>query len=421
MIDRTIAPRITLPQYVKLPQVGIRHTKNGIKLLSLYAGTQSVIRLTVVFAAGTRHQSHPFLASAMLNMLSEGSEKYSSARIAEILDFFGIYYDTNIDRDYSMVTISCLNRFLPQTLELLEQMLLHPVFDENELRIYTAKRKQNIKIEREKPSFIAREEFSKALFGEEHPYGAASDEDLYDGLTRDLLMEQYAKYYVASNCFAVTSGMVSEVELEMIEELLAKIPIGASIEDEAIGEPVSIREKYIPRKNALQTSIRIGRVLFPKNHPDYNGMQIVAMILGGYFGSRLVQNIREEKGYTYGIYAAMVTLKQAGYFAVATDVAAEHSEDAVREIFYEMDRLGSELVCDEELEVVRNTIVGELMRLADGPFGVADITIESEQCGKTNDSVNEFLEEVREITPLRIRELAAKYLSSESMTRVVVG
>lgn len=423
MLDRKFCPETKLPHSVPLPDTNTRILANGIKLMSLRAGTQDVLRLSIIFRAGTRYQKIPFAASAMLNMLSEGSANFSSADIADHLDFYGIYYDTNIDRDFSMITIGCLNRFLPETLRLLEDILLTPLFEEKELRTYATKRKQNIRIEREKPSFVAREEFSKALFGAEHPYGLASNESLYDSLTRDHLVEHYNDYYTASNCFAVCSGMVEQPQIEQIEAMLSKIPTRQTNQsDKFVAEPNGITgEVVVEREGALQSSIRMGKVLFPKSHPDYNAMQILSTILGGYFGSRLVSNLRENKGYTYGIYSAMVTLEKQGYFAIATDVAADHTKDAVEQIVMEIERLRTEIVPNEELDMVRNTIIGELMRLVDGPFGIADITIESEQCNRSNETINEFLTEVKNITPDRIRELAARYLDPTTLTTVIVG
>lgn len=421
MPDRTQPPKTGLPQSIALPTTQTTTLNNGIKLMSLKAGTQNVLRLSIVFRAGTRYQSAPFVASAMLNMLSEGSRGFSSSAIADHLDFYGIYYDTNIDRDYSMITISCLNKFLGETLTLLEDMVTNPLFDENELRIYATKRKQNIRIEREKPSFIAREEFSKALFGESHPYGVASDEALYDSLTRSDLLDHYSKYYSADNCFAVCSGMIEEDELERIKAFLNTIPRREVHSHEGFALPISIPEVIVERSGALQSSIRMGKVLFTKSHPDFSAMQILSTVLGGYFGSRLVSNLREDKGYTYGIYSAMVTLEKEGYFAIATDVAAEHTAQAVEQIKFEIERLRSELIPTEELDMVRNTIIGELMRLIDGPFGIADITIESEQCGMDNGMVNDFLDQVKSVTPERLLDMAIEYLDPATLTTVIVG
>ena len=162
-------------------------------------------------------------------------------------------------------------------------------------------------------------------------------------------------------------------------------------------------------------------MLFPKGDPDFNGLQVAATVLGGYFGSRLVKNLREDKGYTYGIYSAMLNMQHSGYFAIATDVRAEDTDRAVAEILREVERLRTETVPDAELDMVRNIIVGEMMRILDGPFGIADVTIENTQCGLTNRAVDAFFDEVRSITPERVRALAERWLDPAAFTTVIVG
>lgn len=421
ILDRTTQPPFILPKSIHLPGTVYSEPGNGIRFWSINTGTQPVVRLSLVFRAGTRYQNNPFAASAMLNMMSEGTERYSAAEIAELFDFYGIYYDTSIDRDYAMVTVNCLGRFLTKTLEILEEILLRPVFDPNELSIYASKRRQQLIIEREKPSYQARELFSQALFGKEHPYGIVSPADAYEQLTPEILRTFYDDYYTAGNLFAVASGRISPEVRDELSGFLSKIRNGAFPATDAI-PPVhsqnTIREK---RDGALQSSLRIGKVLFPKGHPDFNGMQVLATVLGGYFGSRLVTNIREDKGYTYGIYSAMITMQHTGYFAIASDVAAEVTDDAVREIFHEVERLRSEPVPAQELDMVRNIIAGEMMRILDGPFGVADVMIEQVQSELPEDAVNQFLQEVRGITPERLQELAVKYLDPATFTSVIVG
>ncbi len=196
----------------------------------------------------------------------------------------------------------------------------------------------------------------------------------------------------------------------------------------------------------MQSSIRIGRVLFPRQHPDFVGMQVVATILGGYFGSRLVQNLCEKRGYTYGVMAAMVNLREAGYLAISTEVAAEATDDAIEQVLGEIELLRTELVGADELENVRRSMLGEVMRILDGPFGIVDVVIENVQIGaystdtRLDDSrpvdhdstgvfdaagesnyLADFVAQVEAITPERIRDLARKYLSRDQFTVVVVG
>ncbi len=419
--NRNAAPSVSLPEKLSLPHYQTFSGANSVKLYSMQAGESPVVRLSVVFHGGSSHQSHPFAASSTINMLSEGTQKYSSAEISEILDFYGIFYDTSIDRDYSIVTINALEKFLPKALELLEELIIRPIFDERELEIYKSKRKEQLKIEREKSAYLARELFSKSLFGKHHPYGTISEGSQYDTLTTKHLKEFFTENYCAQRAFAVCSGSISESSSKAILSTLEKLPQGSPQVEVPNPELETTLRAHIEREGALQSSIRIGLPLFKKGDPLYDQMQVVAMILGGYFGSRLVQNLRETKGYTYGIYAAMVSMERLGYFAIATDVTAEHTEDAIEEIFYEIERLGREPITEQELEVVRSMIVGEVMRILDGPFGVADILIDNIQAGVDKEYLENFLDLVRNITPERISELTCKYLPREKMVVVTVG
>ena len=170
-----------------------------------------------------------------------------------------------------------------------------------------------------------------------------------------------------------------------------------------------------------QSSIRIGKLLFPRQHPDFLGMQVVASALGGYFGSRLMQNLREEHGYTYGVVAAMVNFEREGYFAVAAQVGTEVTQDALREIYTEIERLRAEPMAEGELSLVKNIMVGEMMRILDGPFGIADVTIENILCGRDHTVINENIRRIQAMTPADVQLLARKYLSREELVTVIAG
>ena len=145
------------------------------------------------------------------------------------------------------------------------------------------------------------------------------------------------------------------------------------------------------------------------------------MLLGGYFGSRLMQNLREANGFTYGVVAAMVNLEREGYLAVARYLRRDATDRALAEIYREIERLRTEPVAEEELSLVRNMMTGEMMRILDGPFGIADVTIENILCGRRNDVVSENLQRIRAITPAEVQRLAVKYLPREALVTVVAG
>ncbi|MEG1664928.1 MAG: pitrilysin family protein [Mucinivorans sp.] len=420
-IDRTTPPALILPTNLSLPQQKLHTTATGILLHTIEVLEQPVVRLSLVFKVGSMHQNHPFEASTMLNMLSEGSLSMSSADMAKELDFYGVEYECSIDRDFSMITVSCLSKFLPETLGLLEEIVLRPAFLVSELDIYKTKRKQQLRMERQRPSYMARELFTVAIFGADHPYGVVSQEECYDTLTSDNLREFYQRYFGAENCFAVASGFLQQTEIALICGFLEKIPHVVPFTCSYLEQPVSVSRSVLSRPNDVQSSLRIGKLLFPKGHPDYNGMQLLVMVLGGYFGSRLVQNLREEHGYTYGIYSTIATLRYEGYLAIATDVSSEFTAAAVKQIFIEIERLRTQKIDSDELIIVKNMIVGELMRVLDGPFGIADVIVENIESDLPADYFNQFLQDVKQCTPEYLQSLAIKYLNPDSFTTVIVG
>ncbi|MDR2891027.1 MAG: insulinase family protein [Alistipes sp.] len=454
-LPNMVAPEIVVPKMPPLPSVERVVLDNGLPVHLLRNPGQEVVRVSVVWAAGSAVQTaaglKPFTASATLNLLAEGSmgsgggAGLSAHEIAERLDFVGSYYDVTVDRDYAVATFCCLEKFLEPTLEVASEILIRPAFPEDEVSLYARKRMERLAVERAKPATKAREMFSAALFGDAHPYGVSSPESEYLGLRREDATAFWSRFYGAENCFAVCSLSDDPAQREAVSELLGRLPARSmsTSGDYAMPAPVSDGYRFLPMEGAVQSAVRIGRVLFPRHHPDFVGMQVVATILGGYFGSRLVKVLREQMGYTYGVMAAMVNLRESGYLAIATEVTADATADAVERIFAEMGRLKTELVTEDELDTVRRSMLGDVMRILDGPFGIVDVVIENIQIGgetsglpgssgvssRASDGASEckcdyladFVRQVETITPGRVMELAQKYLDREAFTVVIVG
>lgn len=416
-----IQPPLTIPQNIDIQRAEKKEASNGTPIYVLNSPEYEVVRLSFVFHAGTITQSHPFVASATANMLAEGTELYSSQQIAEKLDYYGSYFDINIDRDYCYITFCSLSKFFQPTAEVIEQVILHPTFPENEVTIYRAKRKQQLSIERRKVETIAREHFAKAMFGDGHPYGVSYPESEYDFLSHERVMEHFERRYTAENCIVVCSGNITDDVLATIHNIAAAIPAGREVGLKALPAFSTTHTKRIQHDGAVQSSIRIGRLLFPRTHKDFIPMQVLGTVLGGYFGSRLMQNLRERNGFTYGVMSAMVNFQHTGYLAIATQVGKEVTEQALQEISKEIELLRTELIPCEELELVKNIMVGEIMRILDGPFGIADVTTENILCGFDNSYIQQNLERIRQTTPEELLSLAKRYLCPEDMTTVVVG
>lgn len=414
-------PAIRIPERVDVATARLTTLNNGVRLYLLENHDQQVVRLSFVFGAGSSHQDRFFSATAAANLLSEGSDRFTARQIAEQLDFYGSYFDIAVDRDVVVVSFCALSKFFLPTLQTAEEILLRPAFPQDEFDSYRIKRRQRLEIERRKVDVRVREAFAAAMFGSEHPYGVSAPLSAYDELSRDEVVDFYRRHYTADNCFVVCSGDLSDEALKAIENICMQLPQSGERAPLIFPASVQTPQVRLEHAGAVQSAVRVGRMLFTRNHPDYVGMQVVATVLGGYFGSRLMRNLREERGYTYGVFAAMANLDRAGYMAIATQVAAEAREDTLHQIYTEIERLRTELISEQELALVKNIMVGEMMRILDGPFGIVDVTIENVQCGTDNHAIERTVEAIRCCTPEDVQRLAEKYLRREDLVEVTVG
>lgn len=414
-------PSIRIPERVDVPTARLTTLSNGVRLYMLENHQQEVVRLSFVFGAGSSRQTTLFSATSAANLLSEGSDRFTARQIAEQLDFYGSYFDIVVDRDVVVVSFCALSKFFLPTLQTAEEILLRPAFPQEEFDSYRMKRRQRLEIERRKVDVRVREAFAAAMFGAEHPYGISAPESAYDTLTREAVVDFYRRHYTADNCFVVCSGDLSDEALAAIENICVQLPQTGNRHELIFPDAVQTPQVRLEHAGAVQSAVRVGRMLFTRNHPDYVGMQVVATVLGGYFGSRLMRNLREERGYTYGVFAGMVNLDRAGYLAIATQVAEAAREDTLHQIYTEIERLRTELISEEELALVKNIMVGEMMRILDGPFGIVDVTIENVQCGTDNHAVERTVEAIRRCTSEDVQRLAEKYLRREDLVEVTVG
>ncbi|HCN82614.1 MAG TPA: insulinase family protein, partial [Sphingobacteriaceae bacterium] len=181
------------------------------------------------------------------------------------------------------------------------------------------------------------------------------------------------------------------------------------------------KEHYIERPDAIQSAMRIGQLSVNRNHPDFPDLQVLNTILGGYFGSRLMANIREDKGYTYSIGSAIISLENAGYFFIASEVGTEVCNDAMNEIRKEVGKLKTELISDEELSLVKNYILGSMLGGLENVFSHADKFKNIYFFGLGYDYYERYINRVKHVTPAELLKLAKKYFDFDRFEKIVVG
>lgn len=410
----------TAPEHIVLP--------NGLDMYIIRAGSLELNRISLFHHAGTRFQPKTLVASTVVSQLAEAARTRDglllSQEIAERWDYMGSIYDTNIDRDFSQQSIYSLNRQLEKSAELFFDTTFHPVFPEDALQTYRTKQREQLIQQNQRSEYQARKKYMAALFGSDSPYGHSAEPDDYLQVTTQDLKDFHTHFY--SRPCIVVAGKFSDPHLHFLSDLFSRLPATelnrpASMYPQIKPAKQATGFQYITREDAAQSSLRMGKILFNKEHPDYLGMQVLSTVLGGYFGSRLMKNIREEKGYTYGIYSGLSSMEKAGMFTISAEIGNEYVEPCMTEIHKEILRLQQELIPNEELEMVKNFMIGDLLRTVDGPWNLAEIAIETLQSKQDFNFPHVVFERLKTIQAEELRTLAQSYLQPGSMLELVVG
>jgi len=423
MIDRRINPDFKTIDDVKLLEPAKEVFENGMELFVFNAGEQELVRIEWIFNnINIDERKRALLNVALAGMFLEGTEKHSSAEIAEKADFYGAFLQPEYSFDHIGLTLYVLNKHVEKLLLLVKEILTESIFPIQELETYIRNNKQSLSVSLEKNDFVARRTFNKAIFGNNR-YGFSPEPADYDSLNQQDLLTLYANQICAANCTMFVSGKVLPSTLQVIKNIFGQEWDRGSIVENAIEQPYSSSDTLIliEKPGALQSAIRIGNRTINRKHPDFSSLQLVNTILGGYFGSRLMSNIREDKGYTYGIGSGIASLKHGAFFTIATEVGVNVTSNTLNEIEFEINRLKNETVSLEELKLVKNYMVGSFLGSLENVFSHVDKFKNTHFVGLDLDYYRNHIQFIKESTPEDVLATANKYLDYEKMIKVVVG
>jgi zinc protease len=425
MLNRAQAPSFKTIDTINI--IKANHTKfsNGIDFYSLSAGSQEIVKIEFIFKAGMYHQAASLIASSTNNLLEVGSKSYSANQISDGIDFYGSFLELHVEQDFAIVSLFSLNKYLNESLKFIEELIKYPTFPDDEFKLYITNKKQNHFINSQKGDVLVRRKFSQLLYGEKHPYGLTVVDNDFDRINISEIKDFFSQYYTSNNCTIIASGNLPDSITETLNSFFGEKKWGQT-NDLILPKSYSIettkqQKHFIYKEDAIQSAIRVGRVLFNKTHPDYFKFQVLNAILGGYFGSRLMANIREDKGYTYGIGSGVVNLVNTGSFYISTEVGNNVTSQTLKEIYKEIKILREKLVSVDELETVRNYILGQFLRSVDGPFALADKFKAIWEYNLDYTYFDLYFNAIKTVTPNDIIDLANKYLQEKDLLECVVG
>jgi zinc protease len=427
MLNRTVAPPIhdAVSFNFSLPPCNKVISTNNMPVYWLNAGTQDVVQIEWIFKAGLWQESQTALAQAVASLLKNGSKNYTALQLNEALEFYGAAFNVSANNDYTVITLHTLTKHLAVMLPVIKEIIIDATFPEEELQIYKQNAQQRLNLNLRKSDFVSNRHIDAYLFGRQHPYGKYTEAADLLALNSDALRKFHRDYYHSANCMLLVAGKIDDSHISLIDSFFGKEhwgTSGAALQEPAYTiQPAAEKHYRITNdENGVQGAIRIARDFPNRKHPDFSPMIVLNTIFGGYFGSRLMTNIREEKGFTYGISSQIYNYKNEGALLIATEAGKDVCEQAVTEVYKEMDLLCNELVDDEELLLVKNYLLGSILGDLDGPFSIMQRWKNIILNELPFDQFEKNIEVYKSITPEQLLELARKYLRKEDYYELIV-
>lgn len=425
MIDRTSAPLIkdAIEFDLKLKPYQKMVLNNGVEVYTINAGEQELLQLEIVFYAGNSYEANKGVALATNFMLKNGTSTKTAFQINEHFEYYGAYCNRSCYNETAVLSLHTLNKHLNVLLPVMREMITDANFPESELDIFKQNSQQKLQVNLKKCDFVANRLIDAYLFGEDHPYGKYLSAENYQALSTDQLKAHFQQYYVNGRAVIFVAGKLPADLFEQLNQQFGDLAItknGQSLPAQQLIPAVQKKQHISNDPNGVQAAIRIARPFPNRHHPDFMNVMVLNTLFGGFFGSRLMSNIREDKGYTYGIHSYVQNHIQESAWMISTEAGKDVSEATVTEVYKEMDLLRNTLIDEEELLLVRNYMIGSILGDLDGPFQII---------GRWKNIILNDLDEhyfydsikvIKSISAEELKALAEKYLKPADFYELVV-
>ena len=366
-VDRSHAPKIqdfTLfrPQKPEALVLG-----NGIPLKVFKNPQLDLLHFIIKIKAGSLYESKKNAAVFCYLLLKESSQQYSSSEVDEFLDYYGVNYTASLSIEYASINLVIPKQNYAKVLPYIFDFLSHPVFKEQNIEILRKRKLMDLAYNREKVSYCASQLMLHHIFGNSCMTGKILDENDINSITANDLYEHHRKTFCAENIRIFAAGNIDDELCQSLSGLFETIPHGKKLSLAVqASTTVSCSEPIVDKHpESLQSSLYLCRKSLGYTDPERRDFSVLSTILGGYFGSRLMSNLRETHGYTYGINCDSLYFENSSIFYIESEVNVDVTRQAIDECFKEIERLCHEPVPAEEIALVQKYMAGQLLRKVD--------------------------------------------------------
>lgn len=424
MKDRTKQPKIKDAVEFEIPLKPYQKITldNGIPVYFINAGAEEVMMVDAVFYAGNDYEPQDLLSNAANFLLKNGTTSKNAFQINEHFDYYGAYLNRHCHNETASLSLHCLTKYCKELLPVMQEICTDSLFPQQELDTYVQNSKQQLSVNLKKCDFVANRLIDTYLYGPSHPYGKVSSVEAYNNLTREAILSYYDKYYRKGKCIIFAAGKLPADFEQLLNNSFGKLQVTQNITPVLhTANPAKEKKHRVTNDpESVQGAIRIARPFPNRHHPDYKNVVVLNTLLGGFFGSRLMDNIREDKGYTYGIHSFLPNHIQQTSWMISTEAGKDVCEATIEEVYKEMEILKNEPVDDEELLLVKNYMIGSCLGDVDGPFHIIsrwkNLILHGLDEAHFNDSINA----IKKVTAEELQLLANKYLQKEDFYELIV-
>jgi predicted Zn-dependent peptidase len=423
MLNRTQAPPIidAIQYQLHLKPVERATLDNGTPVYMIDAGAEEVLQLEWVYPAGNSYETQNLVAATVNFLLRNGTSTKTALQINESVDYYGAYLNRSCFNEQALMTLHCMSKHVDALLPVVRELVTDSVLPEDELQLYRQNMKQRLEVNLRKADFIAGRLIDTYLFGSDHPYGKYSSAAAFDALERSTLLPFYERHYRQAQPMLFVAGKIPKGLLGQLNRYFGDLP-GSALSCPVHPLVRATKKKYRINNDpqGVQGAIRMACPFPNRHHPDFIPTQLLNAVFGGFFGSRLMSNIREDKGYTYGIHSYLLNLQQESAWMISTEAGVDVTEATLTEIYREMERLRNEPIGEEELLLVRNYMMGGLLGDLDGPFQLMGRWKNLILHGMDEKYFYDTIETIKTASAMDLQTLANRYLQPDAFYELVV-
>lgn len=395
--------------------------RNGVDVYAINAGAEDVLQVEWVFYAGNWFEKKNLVAASTNFLLKNGTTSKTAFQLNEHFEYYGSYVTRNCFNETATISLHCLTKHLEILLPVIKEMLVESIFPEEEIKTYKQNMKQRLNVNLKKCDFVAGRLIDAYLYGEEHPYGKYTKFEDFDVIDQKEVTDFYKQYYQNGKFILFVAGKLPSDLFKLLDHNFGDLNFKpVEVFNTPVREAEEKKYRVINDPQGVQGAIRMGAPFPNRHHPDFVKAQVLNNVFGGFFGSRLMSNIREEKGYTYGIYSYLENHTQQSAWIISTEAGRDVCEATITEVYKEMEILRNKPVDDEELLLVRNYMMGSILGDLDGPFHIINRWKNIVLNGLDESFFYKQINTIKEVSAKEIQELANKYLQPERFYELVV-